>query len=259
MGLDIPPGLEDWYFDIMQFANGSTQEKVILKNNNPTRQRVSNWIGRSLFVKWKELYSGYDSARRARWDLYWGTLPFGSHGGANGYPGSGYSAFVYVNAPRYRDGLDLLDEPPTGAGGLLLNYDFSQGDDNWVNNTGYAYVSNGNLVVPAQYYYGEIFYQNIGPVFEWTTYDVAFDVNVPLHGYCGVGSPTVQVHIRAGDVGDEEVLDLEQYAGQGWVRVSFQKLFRQSVPDPNFFTLVFYTILTESPLLFDNFYFNPVP
>src|SRR6185503_17214187 len=102
-GLDIPPGLEEWFFKIMQFGNSSDQSNLVLKTAKPTRQRKARWNIQSLFVRWQSLYDGFDSTRKSAWTSYWSTLPFGSHVGAGGWPGSGYSAFVYVNAPLFRN------------------------------------------------------------------------------------------------------------------------------------------------------------
>jgi hypothetical protein len=110
-GLDIPPGLEDAFWSIFQFSNTS-QNVLNVKSSIPTRHKNAISKMNSLFVKWQSLYNGLSSARHIAWTSYWETLPFGSHGGANGWPGSGYSAFIYVNAPRYANGLSLLLDPP---------------------------------------------------------------------------------------------------------------------------------------------------
>jgi hypothetical protein len=112
LGLDIPAGLEDAYFKIVQFANGSTQNQINFKNTMLSRQKISNLANRSLFVLWQDLYNGFTQLRKTAWNEYWATLPFGSLGGPDYWPGSGYSAFVYLNAPRYRAGEDLLLDPP---------------------------------------------------------------------------------------------------------------------------------------------------
>ncbi len=127
LGIDIPPGLLDAWTKIFQFTDNTTQDNFIIKSAVPTRQKKTAWNIRSLFVRWQSLYDGFDTSRKASWTSYWGILPFGTHSGAGGWPGSGYSAFVYVNAPRYKAGLDLLLDPPI----LFRNWpngDFHLGD-----------------------------------------------------------------------------------------------------------------------------------
>lgn len=144
-GLDIPPGLEDLYYSIVQFANGTTQNQVNLKTTFFSRQKIFNLANRSLFVLWKDLYSGFTTERRHNWDVYWGTLPFGSLGGPDYWPGSGYSAFVYANAPRYRDGLDLLLDPPV-SDELIYNGNFSLFGAGWLVDYGAVDFSGQNAV-----------------------------------------------------------------------------------------------------------------
>lgn len=107
-GLDIPPGLEDPFWATFQLGNNSLQTKLILKTAFPIRSRVNRLVLNSLFVLWQDLYNGLESACKASWEAYWLTLPFSDHGGGGGFPGSGFSAFVYLNAPRYKLGLDLI-------------------------------------------------------------------------------------------------------------------------------------------------------
>ena len=145
-GLDIPLGLEDAFFRIFQFGNNIDQSVLLAKSAVPTRQKKKVWNIKSLFVKWQGLYNGLSGSRHTAWTNYWLTLPFGSHVGAGGWPGSGFSAFVYVNAPRYRDNLDLLLDPPAFTE-LLLNGDFSAGGSDWVANN-ISFVSDHALFVP---------------------------------------------------------------------------------------------------------------
>lgn len=110
--LDIPAGLEESYFKVVQFGSASAQNVILLRRSPPARSRRWTISERSLFVRFQSLWALFDSARRTRWQVYWATLPFGDHGGADGYPGSGYSGFIYVNAPRYASDLALLLDPP---------------------------------------------------------------------------------------------------------------------------------------------------
>jgi hypothetical protein len=144
-GLDIPAGLEDLFWNILQFGDNITQDKLILKTARPTRQKQNTWNIQSLFVLWQDLYNGLSFARRSAWTNYWVTLPYGSHSGAGGWPGSGFSAFVYVNAPRYKTGLDLLLDPP-GSDELIYNGNFTLFDSGWLVNYGSVDFSGQNAV-----------------------------------------------------------------------------------------------------------------
>jgi hypothetical protein len=140
--LTIIPGLEQAFFKAFQL--GSTISPTTLRQRTlpPARRLFPNLSARSLFVKWQSLYVGFDIPRRSAWTDFWGTLPFGTHWGANEFPGSGFSAFVYINAPRYQSGLDLLLDPPNFSE-LIYNGNFSLYGDGWqvedpsINFTGY--------------------------------------------------------------------------------------------------------------------------
>jgi hypothetical protein len=112
LGIDVPQGLEDLWARIFQFDNNTTPEKLILKTSTPTRSSRSYLAGLSYFVQYQYIYMGLSQTIRDAWTAYWGMLPFSSHGGANMYPGSGYSAFIYVNTPRIKQHLSLLLIPP---------------------------------------------------------------------------------------------------------------------------------------------------
>lgn len=177
-GLDIPPGLEDAYWAIMQFADGTTQNKVVAKNSTPTRHRRNLLYVKSLFVKWQSLYDSFDSARRASWTVYWESLPFGSHGGANGWPGSGYSAFVYVNAPRYANGLALLLDPPVSN--LILNGSFTGNADHWL--LAEAFYNDNNVKFPVESYDDNVGFinQDNDSLLDGVQYHVSIDLVVPV-------------------------------------------------------------------------------
>lgn len=111
-GADVAAGLETLYADVLGFAIGKS---AIFAPHHPSVKSAtqkSKRLAASLFLRWQSLYNGFTVIRREAWQLYWATLPFGGHNGANGYPGSGFSAFVYVNAPRLKAGLSLLLDPP---------------------------------------------------------------------------------------------------------------------------------------------------
>lgn len=128
-GLDIPSGLEDLFFKIFQFGNNTTQTTIVGRTGFVTRAKKISWNTRSLFVRWASLYDGLTGGRHNAWTAYWISLPFSSHLGAGGWPGSGFSAFVYVNAPRLKAGLDLLLDPPTGV--VLYEEFFDSGVGTW--------------------------------------------------------------------------------------------------------------------------------
>lgn len=128
-GLDIPPELETLFNALLSLGNNSSSlgKRPVVSSGDTLKKRVLN--NRSLFILWKSLYDGFDSTRKGAWQLYWATLPFGSHSGSNGWPGSGYSAFVYVNAPIYKVGGDLQLDPPTIN--IVVNGGFSPTPDPW--------------------------------------------------------------------------------------------------------------------------------
>jgi len=110
--LSIPPGLEEAYFKVVQFGSAVGQNVILLRRSSPARSRFWTVGMRSLFVRFKSLWASFNNLRRSRWTVFWTSLPFGSHAGLNGYPGSGYSAFIYLNAPRYQRNLSILLDPP---------------------------------------------------------------------------------------------------------------------------------------------------
>lgn len=111
--LDIPAGLEYAWSKLFQFASAVLQNKIVVQPRTVSRRKYTGLLARSLIILWQPLYDSFSSGRRASWDVFWSTLPFGSHAGANGWPGSGFSAFIYINAPRYKFGYSLLLDPPT--------------------------------------------------------------------------------------------------------------------------------------------------
>lgn len=127
--IDIPAGLEDAYHRVVSYLGGNNPDTIILRKGSPAKQNFYLFSDRSLFVKWKSIWADFDAPRKLSWSDYWESLPFSPHSGQNGWPGSGYSAFVYINAPRYKANLDLLLDPPVSN--LIYNGDFSLGDDGW--------------------------------------------------------------------------------------------------------------------------------
>jgi len=142
--VSVPPGLVDAWNKVLRFFVSDTITTVIVKVP-PTRNKNGRLRKISLFNLWKPLWATFGSAQRTAWQNYWGTLPFGSHAGADFYPGSGYSAFVYVNAPRYKAGLDLLLWPESNN--LVFNPAFASAHDGWTFTNG-SFVGSRAVFVP---------------------------------------------------------------------------------------------------------------
>ncbi len=107
VGPDIPSGLVDIFNYLLGTpAAGST----ILHKYHPPRKsavRHRRLHDASLMVLLQDMYNNFDTCTKTFWTTHWGELPFGSHAGDGGYPGSGFSAFIYENAPRIKLGLDI--------------------------------------------------------------------------------------------------------------------------------------------------------
>jgi hypothetical protein len=130
--LSIPPEFAAFFEQILSLGNTGTTVGYKARPSSGDSEKRAGLRSISLFVLWQYLYDGLSSGRHAAWSAYWITLPFGSHSGANGWPGSGFSAFVYVNAPRYKLGQDLLLDPPRAYGPeLLVNPNFDGNADGW--------------------------------------------------------------------------------------------------------------------------------
>lgn len=156
--LNIPPGLEEAFYNVVQFLGGKSGEVYISHKTKPAKKYFSKIAFRSLFVKWKDLYNSFNETRKNSWTAYWLTLPFGGHWGASGYPGSGYSAFVYVNAPRYQSGESLLYDPPDLWGAeLVLNGGFDGNMDYWENEGEDPYLQYDDFCLKTEIVGGEAY------------------------------------------------------------------------------------------------------
>ncbi len=122
--LNIPFGLEELFAKIFRpLISGSSD--VVVTKKSPASTRQWKYLNEfSLFVRWQGLYNGFTTLRKIAWTNYWLTLPFGDHSGSNGWPGTGFSAFVYVNAPRFKNDLDLLLDPPASEN-VIVNGTFT--------------------------------------------------------------------------------------------------------------------------------------
>lgn len=132
--ISVPPGLQEAFFKAMRFLVGDAPpDSQIIVLSNP---RLSYLKNKQLYHTQLMTYLGtvwqtLDHPTRQLWQNFWGTLPFGSHGGHNYYPGSGFSAFLYVNGPRARQGLPLILIPESGN--IVRNPTFTPGADQWNN------------------------------------------------------------------------------------------------------------------------------
>lgn len=111
-GVDIPSGLESLFYSLFGYPNSVTQDALRTNNSAVPRKRRASLLSNSLFLLWEPVWQTFDTTRRDAWQSYWELLPFGSHLGSRGYPGSGYSAFVFLNAPRHKVDYPLFDIAP---------------------------------------------------------------------------------------------------------------------------------------------------
>lgn len=141
--IDIPPGLESAYYAVVRAMSGLNADAIGVQAYVAQKRSYKGFAQQSYFVLFNGVYDALSDARKIAWTSYWLTLPFGTHAGANGYPGSGFSAFIYVNAPRYKSGLDFLLDPPTTTN-LWPNGDFHLGATGWNINSAFD-ISSGKL------------------------------------------------------------------------------------------------------------------
>jgi hypothetical protein len=128
--IDIPAGLEQAYNAVVNRLGGLNSDAISKQKYVAKKRSYFDFANNSLFILWQDLYNGLPSLFKVHWTTFWETLPFGTHGGLHGYPGSGFSAFVYLNAPRYKLGQSLILDPYP-ATNIIPNGDFSAGANNW--------------------------------------------------------------------------------------------------------------------------------
>ncbi len=178
-GLDILPEFEILFKKLLALPLFGDTQTAITKPPKQIYYKRIDTRGRSDFIIFAPIYNPLSSARHIAWTAYWGTLPFGSHSGAGGWPGSGFSAFVYVNAPRYKNGDDLLLDPPGVLGPeLCTNPDFEFNADSWALD-GMEWVS-GSLraLVDSDEYIGNAT-QDFGGNLDSGMYRVQVTVTIP--------------------------------------------------------------------------------
>jgi hypothetical protein len=111
-GLDIPSGLIEQFYNALTLKPSGEAESLGKRRPTVSYATAETVGSRSLFRIFEPTWDTFLQDRRNRWASYWTSLPFGTHSGSGGWPGSGFSAFTYLNAPRWRAGLPLLLEPP---------------------------------------------------------------------------------------------------------------------------------------------------
>lgn len=218
--LNIPDGLEQAFFNVVQFLGGKSGDVYISHKTKPARKYYSYIAFRSLFVKWQDLWNSFSESRKKGWTNYWATLPFGGHWGAGGFPGSGFSAFVYVNAPRYKLGQALLLDPPIyppPGTELLKNGSFTGSAQYWFLQYGWSYDNNQIRIVENQSGQNSIVNQNPVLLQHAHTYRLNFDLNLKkqetgLYTYC---------KIQIGDNPDiQYTYALFPFINKGWKNVT---------------------------------------
>lgn len=127
--LDIPDALLDLWNAIFAVGNSGTTLGYRYSPSSRSPARRTALSVRSLLVILQPIWYDLTGAQYDAWEAYWSTLPFGPHSGLNGWPGSGFSAFVYENAKCYRAGLDWMLWPPTYN--MVYNGDFALGSSGW--------------------------------------------------------------------------------------------------------------------------------
>lgn len=204
LGLDIPDGLENLFRAALQLKPNGDVDGIGLTLPKSTFRKKQDLRGRSLFIALESTWRGFDSTRRNAWQSYWETLPFGSHSGSNGWPGSGYSAFVYVNAPRIKANLDLLLDPPLSSQ-LLLDPDLTGEGDLWTLE-GFEYTSPGIITTGTESF--PQFFQSIQPIVNneggytikaiFTVEQIAGEYFAPYIGGPGVGAIVFDAYTGSG-------------------------------------------------------------
>lgn len=92
--LSIPPGLEEQFFGIVQFASATEQNKIILRRSSPARNRFYTVGDRSLMVKLQGIWDNLTESDKYVWNDNWGAPP-----------GTGYTLFIKTNSPMYQASL----------------------------------------------------------------------------------------------------------------------------------------------------------
>ena len=188
-GLDIPPGWEYTFSQILTLKLFRSTDTLMKRRSSVSQAKKKQIVGYSLFLLWQDLWSSFLAPRRDAWQAYWATLPFGAHSGENGWPGSGYSAFVYVNAPRYAAGLDLLLDPPNLYGPELLASPNFEDEADWLLDENAEWSVGAITVQPDGNEYFGIAYQTFAEGLENGMYHIELNVTIPT-GVVGYLTPS---------------------------------------------------------------------
>lgn len=110
--LDIPSGLEELFAKVLQLKPniGVTGIGLTLPQQTKTKAKVTG--SRSPFVRWQSLWQALNGTYKINWRFYWKILAHQNRPNAGGWPGSGFSGYVFINAPRYKAGQTFLDDAP---------------------------------------------------------------------------------------------------------------------------------------------------
>lgn len=260
--LDIISGLEEAFFRIWQLNDKATALAMYAKKTSPARKNFSRVGSRSYFVQLQSLYNSFTSLRRSAWDAYWNTLPFGSHAGANGYPGSGYSAFIYINAPLWKAGDDLILDPPLVTN-MLINGTFDGTLDPWATGDGWLFGDDFVYINPGDWG-GVPLYQYVDGGTDGVSYKIKYDVRLNARNFEDTGPCSAIVSPDFGDNSDgDNVIDLQPYADGDWHTVEQDITCHDSGSDPTqvIFRLqgYFFDVLDGTTVDVDNFILTPNP
>jgi hypothetical protein len=177
---DLPEGWENlWNLIFRPFGPG-WENSLTTKAAIKPKPSYAALILRSFFVMWESLWDSFQQSRKNAWTAYWITLPFGSHSGAGGWPGSGYSAFVYINAPRYKLGLELLLDPPgfpPPGTEILINGGFTGSYSPWAKGSQWFWYQDQMRISFTDIDYASLWEINL-PLHYLKTYRWAFDIKI---------------------------------------------------------------------------------
>ena len=143
--LNIPSGLEELFAKVLQLKPNGTITGIGVTLPQQNHARAKRTSDRSPVVLLHPYWLTCTSSQKLAWQSYWSTLPYGAHVGAGGWPGSGFSAFVHVNASRLKAGLEILLDPPVYEN-LVPNGNFSGNAAGWDLHN-FAYVLNDVEVI----------------------------------------------------------------------------------------------------------------
>lgn len=213
---EIEAGLETQFWQMAQDTNNGATPVVVKKKGSPAKANFYKIASRSLFVKWENLWNSFSTSRKFGWIVRWVSLPFGGHYGAGGWPGSGYSAFVFENSYNYKNNLplqlDWLIYPLAGTE-ILTNGSFTGSASGWFLQYGFSYSANMLRIIEVSSGQWGLINQNPLLIKPNGSYKLKFDIYLKkqengLNPYC---------RIQLGDNANVyTTLDLNPYKEAGW-------------------------------------------